>query len=562
MCFLLFRILGFPRKKDGEKTSKQSKNISELLGDLSFKSHNSELYSGPAYLNHSNGELAMKGNYDNGKQVGEWNSFFDNGQLDINGFFKDGKMHGKHSFYHKNGILYRVTEYKNGNEDGDNIQYFQNGNKEYKEIYENGWLKSKTNYDLSGNIEKEFSEKEIKLINRNNGIEFLKKAEQLEIKAKREAEHIINESSIHEEFIKFYIEANKAFNIELRRDNPVRVKGLSVKGIEQLKLFINKPFSFSLNYFNQAKDIYDKMICREEDKANGYFKRGITNASIDYQLSDIYKLVSKLINNYENDLWKKKKEEKKGLNLNMPGFVNFSKPMGGNFKIELDNYLENAINDFTKAISYNSKDDTFFKERGNCYMNQMTKNMNQMTKKSIENAKKSIENAIKDYEKSYELYDEDPYVIVNLGFANFNIDKYLPAINFLSKYLSIALDKYSEYYLHDNNLIERAYNHRYSSFVKLGEYKNAINDITKLIEMDKDNIQYYINRGVLYYETDQEKLAYKDRNEVYRINIDHKSIKYISETNDKEFYPFFDSQTHNEVLMISKYRTKGVLRWH
>ena len=107
------------------------------------------------------------------------------------------------------------------------------------------------------------------------------------------------------------------------------------------------------------------MICREEDKANGYFKRGITNASIDYQLSDIYKLVSKLINNYENDLWKKKKEEKKGLNLNMPGFVNFSKPMGGNFKIELDNYLENAINDFTKAISYNSKDDTFFKERGN-----------------------------------------------------------------------------------------------------------------------------------------------------------------------------------------------------
>ena len=58
----------------------------------------------------------------------------------------------------------------------------------------------------------------------------------------------------------------------------------------------------------------------------------------------------------------------------------------------------------------------------------------------------------------------------------------------------------------------------------------------------------------MYYETGQEKLAFKDRNEVYRINIDHESIKYIYETNiSRTFYPFFTYLAHNEVLMKNKY---------
>ena len=423
---------------------KSKKKISELVGnDLSFKLSkdflDSELstenefilkpYSGKAFELHLNGKIAMEGEYVKGKQHGKWKSYYDHGQLDIDGSFNMGKMNGKHTFFHKNGILLRETNYKNGNEEGLNIQYYQNGKIEYKEIYNCGWLSSKINYDYDGNILKEFSNEEIILIN-------------------------------DELLPKFIAKIKKLKELSIKEDD-------------------NKRSILSEIHDKQAEDIINKILCKDEYKAIGYYQNGLLNSHIDHR-----------------------KNKTKSLK----------------------NFMNNAIKDFTNAIQIDEKEYKFFKHRGICYMK---RGFNQSETFLMFS---DILSASKDLKKGLTIKEDDLGMNYYLGKSLYILDKFEDAIIYLSKFLFIK---------NKENKTEKtwtiyALNSRARCYIKLKDYNNAIEDITELINIDPNRVEYYVKRCVLYDSLKKHKLAEQDKEIIKSLNPDHDSLKINSKLGREE----------------------------
>lgn len=136
---------------NGKIKSELRKLISELDGDLENTSYEGSPYNGIGYDLHKNGELFIEGKYKNGKQEGEWKTYYDNGQLDIIGQYKNGKMNGKFKFYYKDGVLSRETDYIYGKEDGLSIQWYHSGVKYYEQKWWLGKMISEKYWDENGN---------------------------------------------------------------------------------------------------------------------------------------------------------------------------------------------------------------------------------------------------------------------------------------------------------------------------------------------------------------------------------------------------------------------------
>lgn len=77
---------------------------------------------------YSDGSLKAEGNYDHGKQVGEWKFYYPGGKIEQRGkFSKSGKPEGTWKWYFENGQLQREENYRAGLKDGLSTTYDENG---------------------------------------------------------------------------------------------------------------------------------------------------------------------------------------------------------------------------------------------------------------------------------------------------------------------------------------------------------------------------------------------------------------------------------------------------
>ncbi|MEI7662416.1 MAG: toxin-antitoxin system YwqK family antitoxin [Bacteroidota bacterium] len=77
---------------------------------------------------YADGSLKSEGNYDNGKQVGEWKYYHPNGKIEQTGrFSKQGKLDGRWRWYFETGQLLKEENYRNGFKEGLSSEYDETG---------------------------------------------------------------------------------------------------------------------------------------------------------------------------------------------------------------------------------------------------------------------------------------------------------------------------------------------------------------------------------------------------------------------------------------------------
>ncbi len=87
---------------------------------------------------HSNGKLKHKGNYENGKQIGEHLWYVENGGIEAIENYKDGQLSGAYEEYYPNGKLMDKTSFINGLQNGWSIYYREDGSKQSEGNFKNG----------------------------------------------------------------------------------------------------------------------------------------------------------------------------------------------------------------------------------------------------------------------------------------------------------------------------------------------------------------------------------------------------------------------------------------
>ena len=76
----------------------------------------------------ADGTLKAEGNYENGKQTGEWKYYHQNGKIEQTGkFSKQGKPEGTWKWYFETGSLLKEEHYHNGLRDGLSTEYDETG---------------------------------------------------------------------------------------------------------------------------------------------------------------------------------------------------------------------------------------------------------------------------------------------------------------------------------------------------------------------------------------------------------------------------------------------------
>ncbi len=91
-----------------------------MLDDGNKDGHWKELFG--------DGSLKAEGNYDDGKQIGEWKYYHLSGKTEQTGkFSKQGKPDGKWKWFYENGKLLREENYRNGLRDGLLSEYDEDG---------------------------------------------------------------------------------------------------------------------------------------------------------------------------------------------------------------------------------------------------------------------------------------------------------------------------------------------------------------------------------------------------------------------------------------------------
>jgi antitoxin component YwqK of YwqJK toxin-antitoxin module len=103
---------------------------------------------------HSNGQIKQKGNYANGKEIGEHLWYNSNGGLDAKENYKDGLLNGDYEEYYPNGKLMDKSSFQNGKQHGWTVYYREDGSKHSEGSFKNGKRDGDWKYfDNKGNIE-------------------------------------------------------------------------------------------------------------------------------------------------------------------------------------------------------------------------------------------------------------------------------------------------------------------------------------------------------------------------------------------------------------------------
>jgi antitoxin component YwqK of YwqJK toxin-antitoxin module len=103
---------------------------------------------------HANGKLKHKGNYANGKHVGEHLWYNDNGNLEAKENYKEGKLDGTYEEYYPDNKLIVKTTFASGLQNGWTIYYREDGIKHSEGNFKNGNRNGEWKYyDENGNIE-------------------------------------------------------------------------------------------------------------------------------------------------------------------------------------------------------------------------------------------------------------------------------------------------------------------------------------------------------------------------------------------------------------------------
>ena len=113
---------------------------------------------GPFEQYYRNGQLEVRGTYNDGKANGLYEAYYENGQLKEKGIFENGEKSGVWELYNENARLSEKLTYKKGLLIGPYEEYYKNGqlmkkgvyngsdrdqDGSYEEYYENGQLKKK-----------------------------------------------------------------------------------------------------------------------------------------------------------------------------------------------------------------------------------------------------------------------------------------------------------------------------------------------------------------------------------------------------------------------------------
>ncbi len=146
--------------------------------------------------------------------------------------------------------------------------------------------------------------------------------------------------------------------------------------------------------------------------------------------------------------------------------------------------IAQAISDYTKAIAINPAYEEAYYIRGLAYASQ-----------------EKFEQAVSDYTKAIEINPDYVQAYINRGFINTNKGNLEQAISDFDKALKINPDIGAVYYL------------RGTAYANKGNLAQAISDYTKAIEKNPNDAQAYANRGLAYaYKIVSERSLKIDKN--------------------------------------------------
>jgi tetratricopeptide (TPR) repeat protein len=248
------------------------------------------------------------------------------------------------------------------------------------------------------------------------------------------------------------------------------------------------------NYLQAIKE-FDKAIEINPKESAAYFRRG--NAYGD-------------LGNYRQAL----EDYNRAIELD-PEYESFYLHFRGPIHSALGNYHK-AIEDFSKIIQTSPKSVYIYSDRASAYA-------------KLGNYK----DAIRDYDKAIELdtYDKDSYYRRGLAYLSLgnprqaikDIDKAIKGDMESIKFNEIFIDpdtgrKNSSY---GKKLLENMgmkYMNRGNAYSDLSNYKQAIKDYSKAIELNpKSDISYY-NRGIAYYKLGNKNKAISDYSKAIEVN--------------------------------------------
>ena len=142
--------------KEGKKWSRKDYfyKTKQLQMKGTYTSLTPEVQDGYFEWYHANGKLKNKGNYANGKHIGEHLWYGDNGNLEAKENYKDGKLDGIYEEYYPNGKLMVKTIFTNGLQNEWTVYYREDGKKHSEGNFKNGNRNGEWKYyDENGNIE-------------------------------------------------------------------------------------------------------------------------------------------------------------------------------------------------------------------------------------------------------------------------------------------------------------------------------------------------------------------------------------------------------------------------
>lgn len=85
----------------------------------SYSSAGEKTLQGEFITYHENGQIASKGNYENGQLHGSFESWYRNGELSASGGYDHGQQHGPWTWRHANGMKRAVASYDKGEPQGE-----------------------------------------------------------------------------------------------------------------------------------------------------------------------------------------------------------------------------------------------------------------------------------------------------------------------------------------------------------------------------------------------------------------------------------------------------------
>jgi tetratricopeptide (TPR) repeat protein len=179
---------------------------------------------------------------------------------------------------------------------------------------------------------------------------------------------------------------------------------------------------------------------------------------------------------------------------------------------QADQFFKKAIKDYKKAIKIDPVNINAYINRGNAYF-----------------AKQSYPQAIADYTRAIKIDPQYSLAYLSRGIAHLQFQygrKFSKAIEDFSKVLDLDGPDAGTYLLRGN------------AYYSDGEYRQAINDYSKALEINPDLINAYNNRGRVYGEIGELDKA---------INDYSKAIEIISERPDAFINPIFYSKAGQDL---------------